>query len=107
MKRALIILALCGSVAAQNLDPLADLEEELRVIDARTEEINARVDFHRRKELFYEGVIAGVEKAKGNPYSETAQHRRKRWFFEDLRRELYYTRTQVCDRIREARLSAK
>jgi hypothetical protein len=107
MKRYLLILAVCGSVAAQNLDPLAELEGELRVIDARTEDIIAQITYHRRKELFYEGVIAGVESAEGNPYSEMAQHRRKRWFFENLRDELYYTRTQVCDRIRNAKLSAK
>ena len=40
------------------------------MIDARTEDIIAQITYHRRKELFYEGVIAGVESAEGNPHFE-------------------------------------
>jgi hypothetical protein len=77
----------------------------LRVIEARIKDIDAQVTFHRRKELFYQGVMAGVETMveEGNPYNEMAQHGRKRRFFEDLRHELYITKDDVLDRIREVR----
>ena len=84
MKRVLLILALCGSVVAQEPDPYQPLLDERATLEARLHETNDQIKFHRRKALYCRGlVIEGY-----NRIDEELYHERKAVFFRDLYYEL-------------------
>ena len=109
MKRYLTILALCGSVAAQDytLDPYAApyYAEQRRQLQTRIEQTTDQIDYHRRRALYLRGVAIELHDVyMRKPLSEITEtetseireidrqisyHERKARWFEELKSELY------------------
>ena len=85
MKRFLLFLILCGSLAAQEPDPYQLLLDERATLEARMEETHQQSKFHRRKALYYQGrIIDGYDWL-----DEMRYHESKELFFRALSQELY------------------
>jgi hypothetical protein len=96
MKRFLLFLILCGSLAAQDADPYQSLLDERATLEARLKETSAQIQYHRRKALYCAGVLIELEHmARWNDpdvYDTRGRiryHEQKEAFFRDLSRELY------------------
>lgn len=90
MKRCLLlILALCGSVAAQEFDAQRQhFVDERRSLDARIRETEEQIKYHGRRALYCEGVL--IELRFGGGGSDLADIKRRLADFADTKEQIRY-----------------